>query len=1218
MLLTDAQLQEILTIIRNAHEGFVINAVRPAIEDSYVYGQLLEQLNNPEVQKMSYEEFKSWVEQNPIPLTPVEQAAIRSAKYRAGQFCQGLGNKVGARFNQALIEADAGLRAMMRDEIRSKTAEATARRQTAQKLKSNLGWATSDWSRDWMRIANTELHEAHQTGVKDQIAKRYGSDALVFKRSMPDACFRAGTEIVTERGNVPIECIKVGDLVLTHRLQWRRVTALMQRDYDGRIYGFNDRSPSMTDNHPVLSDLDWCRADSVKRGSYLGKVAVTHVPQNNSSVRLKYPLFTNISSTDASTSVPVSSVQFDRYLQVRDSDIDVEFVDSHFRNGREICEQLDQMQSFRGDAREIFLSCLSFPALSSWGACLFLSFACVVRQLLTFFLGHSVEVGRLAFGSAGKFDSGFNQATAYYSGTDFEVRGDRSDRVFAGFQKRRNLPDSNGCSFLNHPVLVTTQVEKVNTVATEHFKGVVYNLEVEGDHSYVADGLIVHNCEMCKKLYLGSDNHPIIFKLEDLEANGTNVGRKQAQWLPVVGATHPHCHPPGTRVVTLRGEVSIEHVCPGDLVLTQQLRWRRVTHTWSSFYEGMLVGFKAGDRQLWATPNHELMTSDGWESVLSQDDSGEVVDSLEGKSLFSLLDPDSMQFPTTSFERRSFATVLFGFSGGGVPITAIDFDGKLYIREGEVDQEHAKGKSDFCDNAMRTESIVDHAFVGRFELTSLGLRYLSADGDGSRTVSFGAMSSGSEPLTFRLAESAEAEGIRFCLSAWDVPGVQNPFLDCSTGDSKIPRYCLHRKQLVEVHIDNAGNIEFAPKRTVPISHAEFSSDYVSIAGVSLTHYKGVVHNLTVDEDESYFAEGIASHNCQCQLVRIPAGWGFDEEGRMVPGGEFGEFAKSMSAWRVSFDKRMELRKALIGGGHVEFQKLPIFVENPAGSVRRWRDQQGNEGETRMLYAYGEILGTEGADGDPIDVFLGPDHRAKMVYVVHQQDPEGGRYDEDKCMLGFSSEQAAISAYRAHYNKPGFDVACTPMEMDHFKRWARLSNPSVMSLSKQGPRLVVPFQKALVSGRVSAHQGAWHSPAGKRAPAPGGSLGVNYAFPVPQREQPDLSNRGSLRPTLEEAKAKPDRGIYRAKETYWINEKRGIEAKPVELNRDMEIFEGDYVDAEYNRQKLDEEAKRRQLKLTPNRAPIDKPTKSKPKDEDAADDDTIEPVRTPESKETGTS
>ena len=52
-------------------------------------------------------------------------------------------------------------------------------------------------------------------------------------------------------------------------------------------------------------------------------------------------------------------------------------------------------------------------------------------------------------------------------------------------------------------------------------------------------------CDVCKKLYLtdpdNDDSEPIVFKLKDVIANGNNIGRKKANWLPTVGPVHPYC-----------------------------------------------------------------------------------------------------------------------------------------------------------------------------------------------------------------------------------------------------------------------------------------------------------------------------------------------------------------------------------------------------------------------------------------------------------------------------------------------------------------------------------------------------------------------------------------------------------------------------------------------------------------------------------------------------
>ena len=50
-------------------------------------------------------------------------------------------------------------------------------------------------------------------------------------------------------------------------------------------------------------------------------------------------------------------------------------------------------------------------------------------------------------------------------------------------------------------------------------------------------------CEHCIKHYLtkGAGSEPKIFTLQDLQNNGTNIGKKVAEWGPTVSALHVHC-----------------------------------------------------------------------------------------------------------------------------------------------------------------------------------------------------------------------------------------------------------------------------------------------------------------------------------------------------------------------------------------------------------------------------------------------------------------------------------------------------------------------------------------------------------------------------------------------------------------------------------------------------------------------------------------------------
>lgn len=121
-------------------------------------------------------------------------------------------------------------------------------------------------------------------------------------------------------------------------------------------------------------------------------------------------------------------------------------------------------------------------------------------------------------------------------------------------------------------------------------------------------------------------------------------------------------------------------------------------------------------------------------------------------------------------------------------------------------------------------------------------------------------------------------------------------------------------------------------------------------------------------------------------------------------------------------------------GKVEFQGLPISIENRAGSARHWYDpNSGEKGSTKMKYPYGYIRGTLGTDGDEVDVFVGPDKDSTKVFVVTQMKKPGFKeVDEQKVMLGFQSAAEAKTAYLDHYNDPKFFGSMKEFPMTDFK------------------------------------------------------------------------------------------------------------------------------------------------------------------------------------------
>lgn len=796
MLLTDAQIHAIRQIIQDHHTAFIANYISPeavapeileklkakglvnvkikSIEDAYVYGILVAMMDDPKVKSMNVEQFKDYIRSHPVPLSEIEKRAVAMAQHQAAQYVVGLGNRVNQATGQLLIEADADLRAKLQTEIRDKTAENIERRESVEQLKSDLGWVSKDWARDWNRIAVTEKHNAMQAGVRDHLRDRWGKDALVAKIPMPDACFVGGTPVLTRGGWRPIESIVVGQEVLTHKLRWRRVIHTFRNSYDGKIIGFNGRSPCVTVNHPMLAGLNWQRADTIQRGDDLIGVAV-RVAQDDPSLIMQTTFFENISGANSSPSVPISPVQLYRYLQMRDSDVNIKFVNGEFEHRGEYMQLGGQSDCFRGSPCKIALAGQSVSTTAFGLHGLVSRLTGIFSKCVSFCFGHASHTGSLAFGLAGYGNFPFTESTFNGAPTDREIASNRLQRMFMRVPKFNQFGLGNVFPRI-HEYTIYPITERVNRSVTANFKGMVYNLKVADDASYIAEGLIVHNCEHCKRLYLGPDGMPRIFKLSVLEKHGhTNFGRKVGDWQAVTGSTHP----------------------------------------------------------------------------------------------------------------------------------------------------------------------------------------------------------------------------------W----------------------------------------------------------------------------------------------CQCQLVHIPPGWGFNEEGQLEPGGQLGVNYGSKEDLQMAMLREADLRKA--GATRAtNYAGIPIVVEQEPGSTRKWKTPEGDSGETVMQYIYGYIPATNGADDEGIDVFVGTDPNAPMAYIINQQNPETGRYDEDKVMLGFETETAARNAYRAHYDSGEFFAGITPITIDQFKRVARSTSPKEPTLFKAGQPmmpLVVPLRKG--EGQTDQTPAAT-SQALDRSPSPG--TAANHIFRVPPR------------------------------------------------------------------------------------------------------------------------
>lgn len=145
---------------------------------------------------------------------------------------------------------------------------------------------------------------------------------------------------------------------------------------------------------------------------------------------------------------------------------------------------------------------------------------------------------------------------------------------------------------------------------------------------------------------------------------------------------------------------------------------------------------------------------------------------------------------------------------------------------------------------------------------------------------------------------------------------------------------------------------------------------------------------------------------------------------------------------------------------ITFRGLNISIENRKGSVRQGVDRSGKAWSSFYWIPYGYIRGTMGVDGDQVDCFVGPNEDAKNVYVIHVRDPHTNKYDEDKCMLGFSDADEAKRQFMRHYNNGNFFGGMDTLSWDDFERKVLGTKDKPCKLTASGNTLSIGDEVAV--------------------------------------------------------------------------------------------------------------------------------------------------------------
>lgn len=161
----------------------------PTVDMAFKLGMLSELLKKQGTKDMSFNQLRTYLEAKKyIPLDYREQKALESIKYQAYSEIRGLGKVMSTDFSRVLINNDKAQRAAYEKIIEDTAREAILNRQSLKEMSSALGHKTGDWARDFDRISDYILHEAHDTGRGYQIERVWGKGAQVYKHVFDQAC----------------------------------------------------------------------------------------------------------------------------------------------------------------------------------------------------------------------------------------------------------------------------------------------------------------------------------------------------------------------------------------------------------------------------------------------------------------------------------------------------------------------------------------------------------------------------------------------------------------------------------------------------------------------------------------------------------------------------------------------------------------------------------------------------------------------------------------------------------------------------------------------------------------------------------------------------------------------------------------------------------------------------------------------------------------------
>jgi hypothetical protein len=314
---------------------------------------------------------------------------------------------------------------------------------------------------------------------------------------------------------------------------------------------------------------------------------------------------------------------------------------------------------------------------------------------------------------------------------------------------------------------------------------------------------------------------------------------------------HPNCLLKGIKVLTANGVKNIEKIQIGDMVISADGSLQYVKAAWKTKYSGDIYHIKTKKNHIKATANHPFYSS-GRTIPAKLLKKGHNLTGITTNRIFHIpCKSESENSPAAAFQKCGLFVIIDFFLPGGVPVTAIYFNGKFYFRKGKIDIVDSTSVVGYRTEADVLKLIKEREFIAGTE------NPLFRFGSFSKVVNRALFTSNGFMRRVCVWYISAYMGAMLALRkirnmipllnqiAFNAKAANAKFFGCA-----IDRVVFIAKQLPQ---NNGGNTNLA-------AHDE------EIISLKKKHCNCTVYNITVENTRNYIANGFAVHNCDCMIT----------------------------------------------------------------------------------------------------------------------------------------------------------------------------------------------------------------------------------------------------------------------------------------------------------------------------------------------------------------